>query len=483
MNEKEIEGLLNKLGKTIHVNRELKKELRSSFEGRGATRERKPLRYMAAACALLLIAAVGFSVWMAPLSKVAADPIRVQNYRTYIQVDGNYDLSVAEYNGVMYIPDIQEGIFKSDGEEKIKIYSGRVSMVKISPDGKKLAFFGDGSIGILDLATLESDILVQNGQNISYDLSNWYDNQSILVTKNTIQDPTSSNYDINGGEIIRLNIDSLEQEVLARGFTASYIQSENALLYQRGEDIIIKDLSTNREQIVDQGTQPAASPDGKAIVYAKLHVTYYGIKENVGIEHVRQNLWVADLENYARKTMITSNITLEDIDREEWLSQLKPSDEQQILSLSGRYGYLFPTWSSDSKTIYTLRRDYMNRIAVVVRIDLARASISPKEVVERFLQAIMLKDEDYQSSLTAVEMKAINELKGSRLKDFKVVNEGAASAGVYVEAEIIYDGQDGKAARLRFYLEKQSDQYYIVDLKEMQPGVSSILKDDSSMAA
>ena len=111
MKEKELEEKLSELGNRIEVNHELKVELRKSFEGKRPSRRRYFNKYMAAACAALIILAVGASLWFAPLIILQADSLRVQNYRTYLETESNQDLSVAEYKGTLYVPSVQEGIF------------------------------------------------------------------------------------------------------------------------------------------------------------------------------------------------------------------------------------------------------------------------------------------------------------------------------------------------------------------------------------
>jgi|GEM_PF-2346694 len=469
MNEKDTEKMLKELGDKIEINQEHKNELRKAFE---VQRKPKPIgfkRYMAAACIALLIFTAAFSLLLAPLNQVQADNIRVQNYRTFIELNSKIDLSVAEHNGVMYIPNIEQGIYKHDGKEQTKIYSGRVSLVKISPDGKRLAFYQEGAIGILDLTTLESRLVLVSDSKIAYETPAWFGNNAILATKIMIQDINAAGVEF-APEIIKLEFKDMKQIRLTEGSYPSYVENKNALLYQKGDFITILDLDNNKEKIIDQGMHPAVSPDGKAIAYTKLSIMYEEISEKVKIEKVLQNIWVADGRDYDRKTMITTNIILEDIDKEEWLKNLQPSEELQMLSLSGRYSYQFPAWSKDSKVLYALRRDFTNNRAVVVKIELGKEPQDAKTVVERYLQSIMLKDEDYQSGLTAVQSKALDELKQRTITSYKVFNEGNEKSTAFIDVELKFasNGSSAESARLRFFLNDETGQYYIVDMKELK---------------
>lgn len=470
MNEKDVEEMLERFGKTIEVNEENKKKLRKVFEAKKNTGAGFYKKYISAACIALLLITAAYSIWFAPINKVQADALRVQNYMTYMEVEGNYDLSVAEYKGILYIPNVQEGIFRFDGEKETKIYTGKVSLVKISPNGSKLVFYEEGNIGILDLGSSKSRILLQSDSKTTYESPSWFGENAILYTKHALQDPASSYYDLNNAEIYKLNLDKLEQTKITEGINATYIASKNALLFQKRENIIVMSLEDNIEKVIDQGEQPVASPEGKEIAYTKLHIAQESIRNNIMIEKVLQNLWVADGVGYGRKTMITTNIILEDINQEEWLKNLKPSEELQILSLAGRYCYLYPTWSSDSKAIYTLRRNYSNNDAVVVKIELGKEELSAKNIVVRYLQSIIFKDEDYQSSLIAVEMKVIDELKSNKLVNFKIIKVGKEGLYDFVDAELNFEAAgriQNHISQVRFYLSKEKGQYYIINLKKL----------------
>lgn len=471
MNDKEIEEMLKNLGNKITIDQEHKKGLRNTFEVSKINVTRNFMKYIAAACIVLLIFTVSFSLLFTPTSKVEADSLKVQNYMTYLGIDSKADLSIAEYRGVLYIPNINEGIYKFDGKTYQKIYSGRVSLVKISPEGKKLAFYEEGNIGILDLMTLKSEILLRSDSDIAYESPAWFDESTIIFTKRVIQDPTSSYYEFNIGEIFKLYLDNQKQTKIADGINATYIKSTDSLLYQKSENIVVLDLKTNVEKIIDKGEQPVASTDGKAIAYSKLHIVYENIDKNVVVERVLQNLWIADGISYARKTMITNNIVLEDINIDEWLKNLKPSDETQMLSLSGRYSYQFPTWSSDSKLVYAIRRDYSTKEAVVIKIELGKEELSAKTVVERFLQAIILKDEDYQNSLIAFEANSIDVLKENKLVSYRIIDQGEELKTDFIDVELNYIATNKDAdnsTRVRFYLSRETGAYYIVDMKKLQ---------------
>lgn len=411
-------------------------------------------------CIALAIILTGISVWVTPDNKVQADVLKVQNYRTYMEIESNHDLSVAEYNGILYVPDINEGIYMYDGKEKQKIYGGKVSLIRVSPDGKNLVFYENGKIGILNLVSREGRIVLESSNTTVYEEPAWVDNETILFTRKDLVNTPEYNPQQSG--IYILNLINKEQNKLTAGTNGSYVKNGNLLVYQKGDKIAVLNLSSKQETIVDDGMQPSASPDGKAIAYTKLSVTYDNIEENVKIEKVIQNLWVADGENFSRKSQITSNLALENINKDEWLKSLKPSNELQMLSLGGRYCYLFPVWSKDSKSIYALRRDYANGKAAVIKIDLGRETLKAEEVADRFLQSAKLSDEDYQSSLSTVKLKGVIS--------YSILSSGQEGTNIYYDTEVKIAREQGAApeiSKLRLYLTKQDNRFIITEIKEL----------------
>lgn len=114
----------------------------------------------------------------------------------------------------------------------------------------------------------------------------------------------------------------------------------------------------NTQEVIDEESSPKASPDGKYIVYTKTITKIRKVMPNVYIEENLQDLWLVSTNDFTSKKRITNNVLLKDIDEKTWLKNLKPSNDLQILSYSGKYCYLNPTWSSDCQSIYVTIRTY-----------------------------------------------------------------------------------------------------------------------------
>ena len=460
MEDKNIEKALEKLAKGVKVNQELKRELRGSFvkKKRGFSRFNSRLVAAAGLGILLILSSV---MLLKPFGRVSADEVVVKNYRTYTKLGRISNVAVSEYAGILYIPEFSKGIISLDGKSSKKLYHGNVNYVKASPDGKKLAFEEDGAIGLLDLDSQTPSIVLRGIEgSIRYFAPTWYNKNTLLVTKTTLFDgaPFEKN------EIMLVDLSTLEEKSITEGSYGSMIPGKSLLVYQKGEMVAVRDLDTQNETILGEGYYPSPSPNGEKIAFTRGQRSEKTIQENVKVEKIIQDVWVVGTGDFNKKTRITSNILLEDIDEEAWLAGIKPGKELQMLSLSGRYCYLYPVWSSDSKSIYTLRRDFTDNHVVLVKADITNKQISAQETADRYLQAVMLLDYDFQSSLSTIN--ADKELFGGKdILAYDIKVQGKEGKRSYVDAEIKLEGNENIKS-IRLYLEKQGG-YRIVGFKNL----------------
>jgi len=268
-------------------------------------------------------------------------------------------MPVAEFKGTLYIPK-PGGLYMYNKGECTKIYEGSPNHVSVSPDGEFLVFSEMGSIKTLNLASSEvKEILKGDNETLFYDEPSWLpDNMGILFTKVTISDKPNKDNSLKTSYIYMLDLTSMKKAKLSEGMWPSYVKSKNAIVFERDSKIVYKSLKDNYEEIIDEGSTPTASPNGKYIAYIKVTSSVTGVKPKVQIEEHLQNIWTVKVKDFSKKKQITSNKILKTIDKKTWLKELKPSEALQILSLSGKYAYLYPSWSSDSKDIYSIVRVY-----------------------------------------------------------------------------------------------------------------------------
>ena len=121
---------------------------------------------------------------------------------------------------------------------------------------------------------------------------------------------------------------------------------------------------------------------------------------NAEIHETIDNIWIADVSNFENKKQITANFPYYFINETEWLESLEPSGLKQVLSINGLYSYYSPVWSSDSRNIYAIRskNEEISHESRIIKIKLSVNKEEKETIVEKYLQALVLRDEDYAKS-------------------------------------------------------------------------------------
>lgn len=466
MKELKFKLMLYKLKRKIQVNHTLKSDLRNQFASQKEAESRLK-RFVALATAVCLLIAGTVAFNLAAPSPVSASSLKIENYVSFANIGGGRSLSVSESQGIVYVNLFGAGIFTyNDGGFK-ELHAGNVNSVDVSENGKTLVFSEDGSIKTLDLKSGKVTVVLQGNEKTNYFDVSWLpDNHSILYTceaEKTIIESTVNILDFN----------SMKTQEVAKGAHASYIKGQDAIVYENRIEgkVIYKSLKNHSEKVIDYGTEPNASPDGKYIVFTKSEVSTEEIKKNVKVETGLQNIYIVDTDDFTAMKKVTQNIPLITIDREEWVKNLLPSNEEQILSYSGRYCYLHPTWSSDSRSIFAMKRitgENPGKDEVrLIKISFDKKDLSSKELVQRYLQAEASGEGDYSNSLTGFSEQKTSQ-DNAVLAGYDLLSEGSDGNQKYVDA-LCYFTVNGKLEyrleSIRYYLGKKDMQTVITGKK------------------
>ncbi|MFL0248436.1 hypothetical protein [Candidatus Clostridium stratigraminis] len=463
---------LRKLKNRIYVNKDLKKSLRSSFieeHGVKTFKLRKGLILTAVICILLMMTT---TLLLNRKTYVSAEALKVENYTSFIDLGEMGKVAVNEYKGTLYMILFGRGIYTYNDKGLTKLYEGGVNSGSLSKDGKKYAFSIDGAIKIYDIPTGKvSEVIEGDNKTTFYEEPAWKDDNHTLfytevVIGGTEEQPTVKH------SIYSIDINDLKSAEITEGTYPSYVNGRDAIVFQsENEHVIYKSLKDNTEKDLGDGSQPSASPDGNYVALTRTERTLKEVEKNVKIETNLQNIWVIDLNNTAIKKKITNNYPLKTIDEEEWLKGITPSNEEQILSYGGRYWYLYPSWNSDSKSIYSMKRifnsDNKRDEGRLIKISLSNKELSGNDIVERYLKNISSMDEDYLNSLVDTNFKD-EDLNIYKLKGYNILSSGKDTAGQYVDAAINLASKDNSADKVqnvRYYLLMRGGTYIILGKK------------------
>lgn len=400
------------------------------------------------------------------IERANAASLKIFNQISFVDVGGGSSTGVSEFKGTVYLPVFGKGLFVYDKTGYHRILNKEINFVRTSHDGKKLVFSAHGSISIYDLAAGQSvEILQGEKNNIYYEEPSWSpDDSRLIFTKK--QYTAGEKHGFTEKDLIyEMDLQNKAVKELAAGSHPSYVRGTGIIVFEREQKIISKNLTDGKEVTVDNGRFPMVSPDGNYVAYVKTEHRDRNAGEGVNakISEDISNVWIADAGDYQTKKRVTANYPFEFTDVDQWLKSLKPSAVPQVLSLSGRYTYYEPVWSSDSNSLYVLKNAEGSGMRLV-KIDFTTVKQTPRDTVSRFLQALVVRDDDYAKSLMK-NPPDILTVSNPHQVGYKILNSGQEEGRQYVDAEIYAQytaNPDYYITLARFYL-SLGENGYIID--------------------
>ncbi|MGI1659122.1 MAG: hypothetical protein ACRKFN_09110 [Desulfitobacterium sp.] len=453
MNEERVEKSLESLAQSIPVNQKLKRSLYQKYLFKTYRKFGSLI-----VAGLLLIVLVPTLLWES--SSVKAADLKIGQYLVVANLEPGTPHGVSDYHGVVYIPYPGEGIIKKEGNVQKTIYAGAVNWVKVSPSGQQLVFSEEGSLKVLELSSNRVTSLLTGDEKVLYLQPSWQTEDSLFYTRQEFSSGKVTS------TIYSLNLETMESQEITAGSFPSYLKENNSLVYEFEEQIVLRDMQSGIETIMEQGNQPQASPDGRYIAYTKYSIERKELQKNIEQEVILQDVWIVSGSDFKDKNKITDNFVLKTIDEQAWLASLEPSAEVQVLSFSGRYSYFYPSWSDDSQELYFGRRDFQeSQIPLapqLIRVDFVNQPLAAQATVEQYLQAIINGNDDYATSL-ARQPFLEERLKQQRLSSYQVIDTGKEKNREYIDVQLSWEKEDGllKNEILRFYLSKDEGHYWI----------------------
>ncbi|WP_409273265.1 TolB family protein [Neobacillus sp. SCS-31] len=392
MDEEKIERSLYALRNQIHVDHMLKEKLRKKY-----ARKQKIRRWNNPWIYGLFVASVLIALFFGnfrgeEVKVVKADSLNISNAISFLDIGSGEIEAYAIHNGHLFVSIKQKGVFEITEDGFQLAADVTAESLRLSDNGEKLLFSNGGSIFILDLKTKKKVTVAPMASNTTYSHPEWKNGDEIFAAKQT----GSKN------QIVKIDMQTNKESSITDGSAPVYSKEENTLVFSRGGNILVKDLKNGNESIVDQGKDPAVSMDG-------LYITY--IKETSRFDDV----WIADL-NLDTKKKITANPARMD----------DPT--------KGMYSYHLPQWDSGRHTLFVLKQQEGFPVKVM-KISLSEKEMGPEETVERYLQALINRDDDYAKTLLESPPEFLT-ISNPHQIGYRIINSEVSNNMATIQAEV-----------------------------------------------
>lgn len=445
MDEHKLEEAFRNLKQQIPVNEVLKKNLRKEFVRPQRPRRARRLLAEVAVAAVFLVGVLTYMLTPESfIEQASAASMKIANHISFVELGVGENKGVAEHQGKIYIPLADRGLFIYDDSGLNKLIDKEVDYVRVSPDGGKLVLAANGSVSIYEVGDGSEEVLLKgDGKSVYYEQPSWSPKGDKIIFTKKIIEGDEKNYDslaVKEAGVYEIDLKTKETVSIAEGTYGSYVPGTDSIILEQGDKIIIKNSKDGFERVIDDGRSPSVSPDGNYVVYVKARQMSEGVAEDETGEKAN-NLWIADTGDKPTKRRITSN--------------------------EGQFNYYEPVWGSDSASIYLLksrRTEVSEGEMRLARIDLTGDKLTAEETVKRFIQALVVRDDDYAKTLMKNPPSSMT-MSNPRYVGYKIVAAGTDQGREYVEAEMnsAYTANPYyTVAKVRFLL-SPSENGFIID--------------------
>lgn len=426
MENEKIEKTLYELRNEIEVDTDLKKQLRKTFVKKSRTRKWKN------AWIPLLVAASLFLVFLMSneqVPHVKASSLKIANAISFLDIGSGEITAYTYHDGRLYLSLEGRGIFVYEHDLK-QVLNDAADSFSRSSKGDQLLYTYNGDVILFDVKTMKTEKVLDGTSDASYIYPEWKDQNHIYLTKVTDKEK----------HIVEVNVQTKEETFIVSGEMASFVGKEQKLVFERHGEIIIYNVKSGKETIVDRGNNPSVTNDGNYISY---------VKERSGVEDV----WISDMD-LETKNKVTTNPP----------PRFEPSGE-------GMYRYQFPIWGKDERTLYVMkkRNDGEDGPAKIMKIELSEQSSTEIETVQSYLQALMVRDDDFAKSLLKDPPEFLTYSNPKQI-GFHILDSAKSEQSTSVKAEVYWTDTAlayYKVSTYDFTLMKENERYVIETVKEL----------------
>lgn len=460
----------------LPVNQKLKEELREVLlqeqngDGRrsrdtlsyGSKRRRSRWKwgvFAAAVAGLFLVTSLWWS--SRDTGKVEAASLHLFDQFSFDQQLGRENSAgMAEYEGTIYFPLNEEGLFSLAGSNYTQLIDGNISFVRVSPDGQELVYVQDGSLYLYYVAEGSSQLLLQGGpENGLLETPAWSpDGNNIMFVSHAY----SEGFEEKGartsqGTIFELNVEKGTIQSITEGQYPSYVAGQNALFFERDNNIIYRNLTRGEEKVLDVGKYPTVSNDGAYVAYIKSQG-----------DPALQDVWIADTNFKTKKQMTANQLAA------AWENGERVEGKQQA-----RYTFEQPTWSHDDQRLFVYKVFHTNEVwKNLVRFRVTASRPSAEDIVAGSIKALIYRDEEFAHSFFNYDP---GYLKGTspRQIGYRIIGNGEEDGRTYVDAETYLSYQDPyfKINKVRYVVTDTPNGYKISDMQKLDDITVSVWGD------
>ncbi|KNZ69995.1 translocation protein TolB [Thermincola ferriacetica] len=495
MDDQRLDKALRELKKELPVNETLKRRLRGSFVNKQRFSWLKRLPFVAAVAA----ACIAFFVYMTSpeniMEQANAASLKILNQISFVEMGRGSIIGLTEYRGTVYLALAEKGIFAYNKKGFHRVIDNKTGFIRVSPDGKKI-LLSDGNVMIYDLVSKKKEMLLKGDQmTVFYEEPSWSpDGRRVIYTKKVLawHGPDSHGFTVQESGIYELDLETHKSRKLTEGAHASWVKDSSRIVIEKKNKVILKDLQDGSERVIDEGRFPSVSPDGNYVAYVKAEKKVQRLNNNAEINRSIENIWIADTGGMHTKRRVTANFPNRDVE-ERWLDSLKPSDTIRSLTVSGMYSYYAPVWSSDSKSLYALKNANLESGAglKLMKIDFTTEKMTAEDTVKRFVQALIVRDDDYAKSIMKNPPPFLT-ISNPHQVGYKIISGGKEKGKEYVDAEIYWAYTANpyySIVQARFYLIPGDNGFIIDGIKELKsidimamdhPGEVKMSRDEKS---